>query len=123
MNTSNNTLNELHAKLVIEQDLLNEAQEAVENFEYNPSDDEYDAWLDELHGDVTLGYSTWSASEVIKTMSPTDYRVGRTDFIDSVDIEDLDAYKELVQERDNLQAEVASLLEQIADLESELESE
>ena len=111
-------LNELWYQLGMHEDLVKQAQNAVDSFEYNPSDAEYDAWLDEIHAPVTIGYSTWDASAIIKEMSPTDYRIGRTDFIDSVDIEDLDEYKELVHALQDADAELESIQEQIDELES-----
>lgn len=114
-------LNELRFQLGVNEDLLKEAEAAVRNFEYKPSDEEYDNWLDELHGEVTLGCSTWSASDIIKNMSPTDYRVLRNDFINSADITDLDEYKDLEREVGELQAEIESIQEQIDILESELD--
>lgn len=116
-------LNELRHQQGIHQDLIQEVLDELSSFEYNPSDEEYDAWLDEIYEPVTLGYSTWDASRVIKEMSPTDYRSGRIDFIDGVDITDLDEYKEIAARVEELGCELDAINEQIAELEDELEDD
>lgn len=111
-------LNELRHQLGIHEDLLKEAEVAVRNFEYNPSDEDYDNWLDELYGTVNVGGYEYTTSHILAEVDPVAYRVGRTDFIGSVDIEDLDEYKDLEREVEELQTEIESIQEQIKELES-----
>lgn len=40
----------------------------------------YDEWLDEIHGEVNIGHSTFSPSEILKELEPITYRVGFSDF-------------------------------------------
>lgn len=42
--------------------------------------DRYDEWLDEIYGEVNIGYSTFSPSEILKELEPITYRVGFSDF-------------------------------------------
>ena len=42
----------------------------------------YSDILDEVYGEVTLGYLTWDASHVMREMDPTAYRVGFSDYCD-----------------------------------------
>lgn len=43
----------------------------------------YDEMLDECYPEVVLGYSTFSASDVLKTMDPVAYRVGFSEYCDN----------------------------------------
>lgn len=40
---------------------------------------DYCSMLDEVYGSITIGYATLDASEVLREMAPTDYRVGLAD--------------------------------------------
>lgn len=40
----------------------------------------YDEWLDSLYGEVNIGHSTFSPSEILKELEPITYRVGFSDF-------------------------------------------
>ena len=42
--------------------------------------DRYDAWLDEIYGEVNIGYSTFSPAEILRELEPITYRVGFSDF-------------------------------------------
>ena len=43
----------------------------------------YDEMLDECYPEVVLGYSTFSASDVLRTMDPTCYEIGFTEYCDN----------------------------------------
>lgn len=40
----------------------------------------YQEFLDEIYPEVVLGYAHFSPSEIIENLSPTDYRVGKSDY-------------------------------------------
>jgi len=44
--------------------------------------DAYDEMLDEVHGEVTIGHGTYSASQILSECDPIAYRVGFTDYLD-----------------------------------------
>lgn len=54
-------------------------------------DELYDQMLDECYPDFEMGYSSWTASEVLKELDPTGYRVGKADYFGSDD----ETYKEI----------------------------
>lgn len=63
-----------------------DAENAVENY----ADEHYDEWLDEIYGDVEICGLTYSSSYALKEIDPIAYRVGVSDFADSLydDIEE-----------------------------------
>lgn len=44
----------------------------------------YDQWLDEIYPEVELGHSVFQPSEILKELEPITYRVGFSDFLDSM---------------------------------------
>jgi hypothetical protein len=43
----------------------------------------YDEMLDECYPEVVLGYSTFSPSDILRTMDPTCYEMGFTEYCDN----------------------------------------
>ena len=43
----------------------------------------YDEMLDECYPEVVLGYSTFSPSDILRTMDPTCYEMGFTEYVDN----------------------------------------
>ena len=89
-----------------------------EQIELDPDDYEtqFDEYLDESIPEIEIGSLTYSPSHVLKNVDPTAYRCSLIDFVDSLDIEDSDEYKELQEEIDQLQSDIEDLENQIADL-------
>lgn len=42
----------------------------------------YDDWIDEVHGEVSIGELTFYPSRILKELDPIAYRVGFSDFVD-----------------------------------------
>jgi hypothetical protein len=59
----------------------------------------YDQMLDEVYPEVTLGYSSFLASTVLKELDPIAYRVGFSEYVDSLaeDGEFVEGYTEDLQ--------------------------
>ena len=91
--------------------------------ELDPDDyeDQFDDMLDESIPEIEIGSLTYSPSHVLKNVDPTAYRCGLNDFVDSLDVEDSDEYKELQEEIDQLKSDIEDLESEIEDLESEIE--
>ena len=47
----------------------------------------YDAMLDEVYPDVKIGYSTFTASEILFNCDPVMYHQGLLDYTDSIEEE------------------------------------
>ena len=93
------------------------------NIEIDPDDyeDQFDDMLDESTQEIEIGCLTYSPSHVLKNVDPTAYRCSLNDFVDSLDVEDSDEYKELQEEIDQLKSDIEDLESEIEDLESEIE--
>ena len=56
----------------------------------------------------------------MKNVDPTAYRCGLVDYVDSLDVEDSDEYKELQEEIDQLKSDIEDLESEIEDLENQI---
>ena len=101
---------------------LDEVQTAVDNFEideYN-YEEQYCEMLNE-DGDIMIGSLRFTPSDVLNEMDPTAYRIGLSDYVDSLDIDDDPEYKKLKEDLESLEENKEGTEEMIEELEEELE--
>lgn len=105
------------------QSQIADKEKQQEQIELDPDDyeDQFDEFLDESTPEIEIGCLTYLPSHVLKAVDPVAYRCGLIDFIDSLDVEDSDEYRELQEEIDQLQSDMEDLESEIEDLESEIE--
>ena len=87
-------------------------QSQIDSFEYEASDEEYDDMLD-CEGVVNVCGLEFYPSTILKECDPVTYRCGKSDYENSVDIEDLEEYQDLLSEREEIESEIADLTEQL----------
>ena len=82
-----------------------ELQELIDNFDKSEhvSEAQYDDFLDECNEMVIIGGLTYYPSKVLESVDPIAYRCGFDDYVDSVELESIDAYNELVEELEGLE--------------------
>lgn len=103
--------------------LIADKEKQQEQIELDPDDyeDQFDDMLDESIPEIEIGCLTYSPSRVLKNVDSVAYRCGLVDYIDSLDVEDSDEYRELQEEIDQLKSDIEDLESEIEDLESEIE--
>lgn len=103
---------ELKKQIIDLKELIKQKQEEIESFEIDPDnyEDDYCAMLDETNPELF----NLQPSRILKECDPIAYRCGLIDYVDTVDLEDLEEYQTLESELEDLQ-------EELEDLESELE--
>ena len=93
---------------------INDKQKEIDHFEYSCTDEEYDEFLDEVSGSVTVAGMEFYASDILKSCDPIAYRCGKNDYESNFDLDDCEEYNELKDE-------LGALEDQLSDLESELD--
>ncbi|QUD16406.1 hypothetical protein SYGMH1_75 [Escherichia phage vB_EcoM_SYGMH1] len=85
----------------------------IDNFEIDEDkyDENYNEWLDEIHGEIMIGNISFLPSRILKELDPIAYRCGFSDYIDSLDIEDDEEYQELQIELGEVKEELSKLEE------------
>ena len=104
------------------QAMIADKEKQQDQIELDPDDyeDQFDESLDESIPEIEIGSLTYSPSHVLKNVDPTAYRCSLNDFVDSLDVEDSDEYKELQEEIDQLQSDIENLENEIEDLENQI---
>lgn len=97
-------------------------KETLDNFdkEEHASLDEYDDMLNECNDMVEIGSMAYSPSQVLKSVDPIAYDCGFSEWVDSRDNEEFEAYQELQSELEEAEYQVESLSSAIDDLTDEL---
>ena len=111
----------LNAQLVIARNNLKEKQQEMAGYEISRDASDYRDHLDEVYGDIEICGGTYSAGSVLEEVDPTAFRCGMNDWIDSLDKEDEEDYKELMEEEEELENEISDLEEKVEELEQEEE--
>ena len=93
-------------------------QAEIDGFELDVDDYEesYKEALDE-EGPVTIAGMKFDPSYALRELDPTAYRCGLVDYVDSIEIDETDAYKALETELEELTDEIDALEAELEDIE------
>lgn len=91
------------------QDLIEEKQEEINSFELDPDnyEDSYDDMLNDCYPEV---FNILPA-RILSECDPIAYNCGLSDYIDSLELDDDDDYKTLLEELEELEEELYDLEE------------
>ena len=83
----------------------------IENFE--PSEhvfhDEFDSMLDETNDPVIIAGMTFTPSQILKECDPIAYKEEFNNYVNGLDLSDIEAYRELTDELAELSAELEEM--------------
>jgi len=97
---------------------LKELARDLDIFEPDVDELDYDEWLDELYEPYECGVTIY-ASDALKNCDPIAYRCGFNDYINSLDPEDFEEYRDIKEEIDELESDIFDLEQEIEELEAE----
>ena len=98
---------------------LESQQEQIE-LDVDDYEDQFNDELDESIPEIKIGRLTYLPSNVLKNVDPTAYRCSLNDYVNYLDVEDSDEYKELQEEIDQLKSDIEDLESEIEDLENQI---
>ena len=108
---------------------LQDAIDERDRFELDESEyeDVYIEMLDE-QGDIYIGNISFSPSDILSKLDPIAYRLGLSDFVDSMDVTESPEYIEfeekveaLEEEKEALETAIEKMQDEIEELKEELE--
>ena len=128
MNAQHNTqsikqqIAELESKLLDAKKELLEVENEIENFDASDYIDEsdYDEMLDDCYGEIEICGMSYLASYALKEVDPTAYRCGYNDYVNSIELDAIVEYCELIEQQDELESEIDDIQNEIDDLNGEL---
>lgn len=103
------------------QSQIADKEKQQDQIELDPDDfaDQFDDMLDES-GTVEAGGYSFYPSRILKELDPVAYSCSLNDFVDSLDVEDSDEYKELQEQINSLEDNISDLESEIEDLENQI---
>lgn len=119
----NNILNAKRNELKTLEAEIAEKEREIRNYSHEVTEDDYDAFLDEIYEDVDICGSVFSPSYALKNLDRTAYDTGKSDHESSIDLDDVPEYKELTEELEDLESRRDDLESEIEDLEEAEEND
>ena len=114
-------INAVESKIDFINSQIDEKQKEIDHFEYTCTEAEYDEFLDEIEGSVTVAGMEFYASDILKSCDPIAYRCGKVDYEASFDLDNLEEYNDLKDELEELEDQLSDLESELEDLEDQLE--
>ena len=117
------TIEQLESDIDAKQAEINAKRSEIDGFDKSDyvSEEQYDDMLNDCYGEVEVAGMTFSARRVLEELDNTAYRCGYNDYVDSIDLAEIDEYRELEEQLEELEGELEELEEQLEEAEEELE--
>jgi len=93
-----NTIAEVEAKIANVNQQIEDKQNEIDRFEYSCTEAEYDEFLDEVVGSVTVAGMEFYASDILKSCDPIAYRCGKIEYESNFDLDNCEEYNDLKNE-------------------------
>ena len=115
-------LNEGNTNLETKQNELENLQTQLDDVEVD-EDSKYNEYVEMLDcdGEIDVAGYMMYPSTILKECDPTAFRVGLSDYADSLDVEDTEEYKDIAEQIDNLESVIMDTEECIERTEEEIE--
>ena len=82
-----------------------ELNQAIDQFDVSNhfTEDDYAAYMDEVSEQVEVAGMMFNQSDILKALDYTAFRCGYLDYIDTIDLDSIPAYAELIEELEGLE--------------------
>ena len=98
------------------------AQSNIETFEYEASESEFDEFLDDIEGSITVAGMEFFPSDILKSCDPVTYRCSKNDYESNYDLDNCEDYSDLKDELESLEDQLSDLENDLSELNDELDS-
>lgn len=121
-NTTQQQIAELESKLLDVQKELMLVQTEIDDFDASDyvTENDYDEMLNDCYGEIEICGMSYVASYALKEVDPTAYRCGYTDYVDSIDLDAIQEYCELIEQKEELESEIDDIESEIDDLNDQI---
>ena len=104
------------------QNQINDKQKEIDHFEYSCTESEYDDFLDEIEGSVTVAGMEFYPSDILKSCDPVAYRCAKNDYESNYDLDDVEEYNDLKDELELLEDRLSDLKSELDEYRDDLDS-
>lgn len=117
-------INDLEYRITALQDKHDDLVDSLDRFDASEyvDEDEFRDYLNEFENPIVVRGISMLAGDVLYTMDEVAFREEFNNWLDSYDVEYLDAYIELEEEISDLADEIADLEEELENLQEELDN-
>ena len=98
------------------------AQSNIETFEYEASESEFDEFLDEIEGSITVAGMEFFPSGILKSCDPVAYRCAKNAFESDYVLDNCEEYSDLKDELEALEDQLSDLENDLSELNDETDS-
>ena len=98
------------------------AQSNIETFEYEASESEFDEFLDDIEGSITVAGMEFFPSDILKSCDPVAYRCSKNDYESNYDLDNCEEYSDLKDELESLEGQLSDLENELDELNDEIDS-
>ena len=117
-----NMINAVEFEIDDIQNQINDKQKEINNFEYQISENEFDEYLDEVEGRVTVAGMGFYPSDILKSCDPVAYRCAKNDYESNYDLDDVEEYNDLKDELELLEDRLSDLKSELDEYRDDLDS-
>lgn len=115
--TTLKTIEQLKSEINALENVIGQKENEIARFEYVCSEAEFDGYLDD-GGEERTSVGTFYPSDILKSCDPVAYRCAKSDYEANFDLEDCEAYQDLLSELDELENSLSDLDAELEELEN-----
>ena len=116
-----NAIAEVESKLANVNQQIKDKQHDIDSFEYSCTEYEYDEFLDEIEGSITVAGMEFFPSDILKSCDPVAYRCAKNDYESNYDLDNCEEYNDLKDELESLEDQLSDLENELDELNGELD--
>ena len=117
-----NMINAVESEIDDIQNQINDKQKEIDCFEYEVSESDFDEYLDEVEGRVTVAGMEFYPSDILKSCDPVAYRCAKNDYESNYDLDDVEEYNDLKDELELLEDRLSDLKSELDEYRDDLDS-
>ena len=96
-------------------------QSSIENFEFSCTEEQFNAFLDDVEQSVTICGVEFYPSDILKSCDPVAYRCSKADYESNYDLDNVEEYADLKDSLEALEAELEDLESELEDLNDQID--
>lgn len=118
----NQQIEMLESKIDVIKTKVEIKQNEINSFEYEVSENDFDAFLDDIGESVTVFGMEFYPSDILKSCDPIAYRCAKSDYESNYDLDDCEEYCDLKAELEELESELEELESDLEELNDQLDN-
>lgn len=102
------TIKQLQENIEVLKSQIQDKEKEIDSFDISEfaTHSDYDDWLDDAYGYVSVAGMDYTTSDILKLVDPVAYRCGFSDYCDGLSPDDFTEYREMQEELEELESEL-----------------